>query len=73
MTSILVGAIRSYRRFVSPFLPPSCRYLPSCSQYAEEALLEHGPVKGVALAIARILRCHPWAGHGHDPVPRKTP
>jgi putative membrane protein insertion efficiency factor len=73
VTSILVGAIRSYRRFVSPFLPPSCRYLPSCSQYAEEALLEHGPVKGFALAIARILRRHPWAGHGHDPVPRKTP
>ncbi len=70
MTVILVGAIRWYRRFVSPLLPPSCRYLPTCSQYAEEALLARGILRGSALALSRILRCHPWGGHGHDPVPR---
>jgi putative membrane protein insertion efficiency factor len=70
VTSILVATIRLYRRFVSPLLPPSCRFLPTCSQYAEEALLEHGVVKGGMLTVRRVLRCHPWGGHGHDPVPR---
>ena len=70
MTPIVVGAIRLYRRFVSAYLPPACRYLPTCSQYAEEAVLEHGIPRGLALALHRILRCHPWGGHGHDPVPR---
>ncbi|MGN6499274.1 MAG: membrane protein insertion efficiency factor YidD, partial [Tsuneonella sp.] len=50
-------------------LPPSCRYAPSCSQYAIDALQKHGAIKGGWLAVKRILRCHPWGGHGYDPVP----
>jgi putative membrane protein insertion efficiency factor len=53
----------------SRILPPSCRYAPSCSQYAIEALAKHGAIKGGWLATKRLLRCHPWGGHGHDPVP----
>ena len=60
--------IRLYRRFISPLLPAACRYWPSCSEYAEQACLKHGNWKGLALAIGRILRCHPWGGHGYDPV-----
>ena len=58
-----------YRRFVSPVLPPACRYHPSCSQYAFEAVAVHGPVRGTWLAARRLLRCHPWAPGGPDPVP----
>ena len=65
--------IRFYRRIVSPLFPPSCRYTPTCSQYALEALQVHGPVKGLYLAVRRLLRCHPirWLGgsSGFDPVP----
>jgi putative membrane protein insertion efficiency factor len=65
--------IRLYRRFVSPLLPPSCRYTPTCSEYALEALKTHGPAKGIYLASRRLLRCHPftWLGgsSGFDPVP----
>jgi putative membrane protein insertion efficiency factor len=61
--------IAGYQRFVSPLLPPSCRYQPTCSQYSLEALIKHGLFKGGWLAIKRILSCHPWGGHGHDPVP----
>ncbi len=50
-------------------LPPSCRYTPTCSEYAIEAIKKHGPFKGLWLATKRILRCHPWGGHGYDPVP----
>lgn len=50
-------------------LPPSCRYTPTCSEYAVEAIKKHGPGKGLWLAIKRISRCHPWGGHGYDPVP----
>lgn len=70
---ILVGLfilpIRFYQRFISPLTPPSCRYTPTCSQYAVEALQKYGLVKGLWLAVKRILRCHPWGGHGYDPVP----
>ena len=69
MTPNAVLAIRLYRRLVSPLLPPACRYWPSCSAYAEEAVLTHGSIKGLALALGRLLRCHPWGGHGFDPVP----
>ena len=65
----LILPIRGYQLFISPLLPPSCRYTPTCSQYAVEAISKHGPFKGLALAIWRILRCHPWGGHVHDPVP----
>ena len=67
-TALLVAPIRFYQRFVSPYTPPSCRFVPTCSQYALEALRKHGPVKGLYLAVRRILRCHPWGGSGYDPV-----
>jgi putative membrane protein insertion efficiency factor len=65
----LLVIIWIYRRFVSPALPPACRYYPSCSQYAEEAVRVHGPLVGPWLALRRLLRCHPWAAGGPDPVP----
>ncbi|MDE5940710.1 MAG: membrane protein insertion efficiency factor YidD [Muribaculaceae bacterium] len=58
-----------YRGAISPLLPRSCRFTPTCSQYAIEALRRHGPVRGVWLTLRRILRCHPWGGSGYDPVP----
>ncbi|MDR3176140.1 MAG: membrane protein insertion efficiency factor YidD [Desulfovibrio sp.] len=61
--------IRLYRFFVSPLLPPCCRFYPSCSEYAEEAVLRHGPVRGGMLAAWRILRCSPLTRGGYDPVP----
>ena len=69
MTPNAVMAIRLYRRLVSPLLPKACRYWPSCSAYAEEACARHGASKGLALTVRRLLRCHPWGGHGFDPVP----
>lgn len=61
--------IKIYQWVLSPILPGSCRYSPTCSQYSIEALRKHGLLKGMYLGITRILRCHPWGGHGHDPVP----
>ena len=61
--------IRFYQVAISPLKPPSCRFTPTCSQYAIEAIKKHGPFKGLYLAIRRILRCHPWGGSGYDPVP----
>ena len=69
LTLLLIAPIRFSRRFISPYTPPSCRYTPTCSQYAIEALRKHGPFKGSWLAVRRILLCHPWGGHGYDPVP----
>ena len=63
------GMIRGYQLLVSPLLPPSCRYYPSCSHYAAEAVAVHGPGHGLFLALRRVLRCHPWGGGGYDPVP----
>jgi uncharacterized protein len=65
--------VRAYQLFVSPLLPPSCRFLPSCSDYAIEALDRHGALRGGGLALRRLARCHPWGGSGYDPVPRPTP
>jgi putative membrane protein insertion efficiency factor len=64
-----LGLIKGYRLFVSPHLGCNCRYLPSCSQYAIEAIEGHGLIGGAALAAGRLLRCHPWGGSGLDPVP----
>ncbi len=61
--------IHFYRKCVSPMFPPTCRFTPTCSQYAIEALKKHGPIKGLLLTIWRILRCNPWGGSGYDPVP----
>ncbi len=69
LKKVLLGVVRFYRNAVSPWTPPSCRYLPTCSAYAEEAILRHGPVRGGWLALRRLLRCHPLGGHGPDPVP----
>lgn len=66
---LLLLPIYFYKSVISPITPPSCRYTPSCSTYAVEALKKHGPFKGLYLAIRRILRCHPWGGKGYDPVP----
>lgn len=61
--------IKLYQWFISPLTPPSCRFTPTCSQYALEALRKYGPFKGGWLALRRILRCHPGGGSGYDPVP----
>jgi len=64
-----IALIKIYQLIISPWLGPKCRYTPTCSQYAVEALKKYGPLKGLWLAIKRISRCHPWGGHGYDPVP----
>lgn len=58
-----------YRRCISPFTPASCRFTPTCSQYALEAFRKYGPLKGLYLTVRRLARCHPWGGSGYDPVP----
>lgn len=64
-----LALIKIYQYLISPLLPPSCRYTPTCSHYAKEALVKHGLLKGGYLAIKRISRCTPWGGSGYDPVP----
>ena len=66
---LLLQPIYFYQRYISPLTPPACRFTPTCSQYAVEAIKKHGPFKGMRLAIWRILRCNPWGGSGYDPVP----
>ncbi|MBC7913794.1 MAG: membrane protein insertion efficiency factor YidD [Pyrinomonadaceae bacterium] len=61
--------IKIYQYLISPLLGASCRYTPTCSQYGLEAIKKYGPFKGLWLTLKRIARCHPWGGHGHDPVP----
>lgn len=68
-TALLSLPIYFYRACISPLFPPACRYTPTCSAYALEALRKHGPIRGTWLAIRRIARCHPWGGSGYDPVP----
>ncbi len=65
--------VRIYQLLVSPLLPPCCRFLPSCSDYAIEALERHGALRGSGLALCRLVRCHPWGGSGYDPVPDAEP
>jgi putative membrane protein insertion efficiency factor len=66
---LLLALVRFYRTAISPALPPSCRYTPSCSAYAVEAIEVHGAARGGYLAVRRLLRCHPFHAGGHDPVP----
>ena len=69
LSKAMLALIAFYRNCISPFLPPTCRYTPTCSQYAIEAIQKYGPFKGGWLALKRILRCHPFGGSGYDPVP----
>jgi putative membrane protein insertion efficiency factor len=69
MKYVLVFLITLYQKLLSPWLPPSCRYTPTCSQYAREALLKHGLFRGLLLAVKRLARCHPFHAGGYDPVP----
>lgn len=69
MKTLLIGALRAYRYVLSPFLGRSCRFFPSCSEYAIDALEKYGAGKGSYLAVKRVLRCHPWNPGGYDPVP----
>lgn len=68
LRQIVCLPIKLYQYLISPLLKPSCRYYPSCSQYAEGAIKQHGITKGLWMALKRILRCHPWARGGYDPV-----
>ena len=69
LSFFLVIPIKLYQILISPLIGPNCRYNPTCSNYAIQAINKHGPFKGTWLAIKRISRCHPWGGSGHDPVP----
>jgi len=69
LTKFFILIIRFYQGAISPLLPPTCRYTPTCSQYGIEALKKHGPFKGGWLALKRLASCHPWGGSGYDPVP----
>jgi hypothetical protein len=69
VTRFFLVLIRAYQRFVSPLTPPVCRFYPSCSSYAADAIARHGPWKGGYLAVRRLLRCHPLHPGGYDPVP----
>jgi len=70
--ALILVLIRFYRKAVSPWTPPACRFVPTCSAYAEEAVEEHGALRGGWLALRRLLRCHPLGGSGFDPVPPDT-
>jgi putative membrane protein insertion efficiency factor len=69
LSFLAILVVKFYQGAISPLLLPSCRYMPTCSQYMIEALQKHGFFKGSWLGIKRIGRCHPWGGHGYDPVP----
>lgn len=68
-SAVLRGAVHVYRSGISPFLPGSCRFHPTCSEYALDAIRAAGPCRGSVLAARRLFRCHPWGGSGYDPVP----
>lgn len=66
---LFIVLIRLYQGMISPLLPGSCRYTPTCSEYGVQALRKHGPWRGGLLTLKRFLSCNPWGGHGHDPIP----
>lgn len=68
MKATLLFAIRFYRKFLSPLKPPTCRFVPTCSEYAMEAIEKHGPWTGLKMAVCRVARCHPFGSSGYDPV-----
>ena len=70
---LVLRGIRGYQLFLAPLYSGSCRFLPSCSAYASEAVARHGVLRGGGLAMRRLMRCHPFGGHGHDPVPAAAP
>ncbi|MFQ5972825.1 MAG: membrane protein insertion efficiency factor YidD [Alphaproteobacteria bacterium] len=72
-SELLRGIVRAYQLLLSPVLGQNCRFEPSCSEYANEALVRHGPLAGGWLALKRVGRCHPWGGAGYDPVPEPGP
>lgn len=72
VAKLLIALVRFYRVAISPWTPPACRYTPSCSAYAVEALERHGAARGFWLALRRVGRCHPWGGQGYDPVPSQA-
>lgn len=69
MKSILLAVITAYQYLIRPLLGANCRFYPSCSEYAREAIVRHGSARGVVLAVRRLSRCHPWHDGGYDPVP----
>ena len=72
MKYLLIAIIRLYQYVISPLFPASCRFTPTCSQYAIEAIGRFGFLKGGIMGFKRLIKCSPWGGHGHDPVPEKT-
>ncbi|MEH6629885.1 MAG: membrane protein insertion efficiency factor YidD [Halopseudomonas aestusnigri] len=72
LSALLLGFVKLYQYGISPYTPASCRYHPTCSQYASEAIVTHGALRGGWLALKRLSRCHPWGGHGFDPVPEPS-
>ncbi len=73
MRELLIALVKGYRFFLSPWLGSACRFEPTCSVYALEALRRHGALTGGRLSVGRLLRCHPWCEGGHDPVPAQAP
>jgi putative membrane protein insertion efficiency factor len=64
-----LAIIKFYQNFISPLLPSTCRYTPTCSDYAKQSLVKHGLIKGSFISVKRIIKCNPWGGNGYDPVP----
>ncbi len=73
MREVLMGLVKGYRFFLSPWLGSACRFEPTCSAYALQALQQHGALTGSGLTVGRLLRCHPWCAGGHDSVPAQAP